>query len=525
MMEDTHRTLAAVATRNARQFPDRVAIICEDRELTFGELDRESNRTGRAILASGLSRGSRVAYFGKESEYYYEIALACAKSGTVLVPINWRLTTVEVEHVLRDSGAELIFVTSEHRSDVERLRGELAALHTLVQVDTPKGLAAGLREWNAGRSPEELTPGTGADDPVVQLYTSGTTGLPKGAVLAHRTFFTYPEAAGSEIDKWIDWRSDDVSMVSLPGFHAAGYVWFMPGFIAGCVHVVMRMFVSQEAVRLIERHRVTVTFVAPAMLQMMLAEPGVTSATFASLRKVSYGAAPISETLLTRSLEVMGCDFAQIYASTETGTVAVCLQPADHVPGSPVTKSAGRACPGNEIKIVDDRDRELPAGQTGHVCIRTPARMLGYWRQPEATAKTLRGEWLYMGDAGYVDADGYLFLGDRINDTIIVAGQNIYPAEVEMALSDHPAVTEVAVVGELDERWGEIVHACVVLDAGVPAPTPRDLMMFLKSRLADFKIPSRYTIMDELPRNPSGKVLRREVRERLRERQEAAAAQ
>ncbi|HET8660835.1 MAG TPA: long-chain-fatty-acid--CoA ligase [Micromonosporaceae bacterium] len=512
---DRPATLAAASAANAAARPDHPAIICEQRRTTFAELHRESNRTAHALRAAGLGRCARVAYLGKESEHYYEIALACAKSGAVLVPINWRLTAGEVDHILRDSGAELLFVEGEYLPVVDRVRGELPLLRGVVQLDSAGSRGAGLRGWTAGQPDTDLDPGTGPDDPVVQLYTSGTTGLPKGAVLAHRSFFTYVEAAGDQIGDWIDWLADDVNLISFPGFHVAGFAWFMHGFVAGATSVVMRAFQAQEAVRLIREHGVTVTYAAPAMLQMLLAEPGVTRQTFQSMRKVTYGAAPISDSLLQQCLDVIGCEFAQIYASTETGAAAAILPPAAHVPGSPLLRSVGRACPGSEIKIVDSEGNELPPGEVGQVCVRTGARMLGYWNLPDATAKTLRGEWLYMGDAAYLDEDGYLHLYDRINDTIIVAAQNIYPAEVEKALGDHPAVADVAVVGVPDPRWGEAVHACVVLRPDRQA-TPRELMTFLKGRIADFKIPTGYTFVADLPRNPSGKVLRRAVRETLR---------
>ncbi|HWG99362.1 MAG TPA: AMP-binding protein, partial [Pilimelia sp.] len=325
-MADLTPTLTAASARNAALRPDEVAVHCEDRAVTFGQLHRRSNRTAHALLAAGLRPGARVAFLGKESEFYYEIALACAKAGTVLVPINWRLTAREVDHILRDSGAELLFVEGEYAPAVERIRGELTRLRDVLRLDGAGSLGGGLAAWRDGHPDTDLDPGTGTDDPVVQLYTSGTTGLPKGAVLAHRSFFTYTAAAGDQIGEWIDWRPGDVSLISLPGFHIAGFAWFMHGFVAGVPNVVMRMFVGQEAVRLIARHGVTVTYLAPAMLQMMLAEPGVGPETFRSLRKVTYGAAPMPESLLKQCIEVIGCDFAQIYASTETGTVAVCLQ-------------------------------------------------------------------------------------------------------------------------------------------------------------------------------------------------------
>jgi fatty-acyl-CoA synthase len=323
---------------------------------------------------------------------------------------------------------------------------------------------------------------------------------------------------------WIDWLPDDVNLISLPGLGIAGIGWFMHGFNAGATNVIMRMFEPQLAVRLVRTLGVTTTFAAPAMLQMMLAERGVTRATFASLRKIAYGAAPISESLLRQCLDVFDCEFAQIYSSTEAGSVAVCLPPAAHQPGSPLLRAAGKACPGNEVKVIDADGRMLPPGEIGQVCVRTPARMVEYWRQPAATARTVVGDWLYMGDAGYLDDDGYLFLCDRINDTIIVAGQNIYPAEVERQLGDHPALADVAVVGVPDSPWGDTVHACVVPRPG-NSVTPRQLTLFLRGRIADYKIPTAYHLVPSLPRNPSGKVLRREVRAQLIAERTSAAVQ
>jgi len=387
----------------------------------------------------------------------------------------------------------------------------------VVEVDRPgdPDRGAGLRAWASGADEHDLPETVGSDDPVVQIYTSGTSGLPKGVVLAHRSFFTLPPAMRQAGVAWIDWLPTDVNLISLSGLGIAGIGWFMHGFNAGATNVLMPMFQPQEAVRLIRQHRVTTTFAAPAMLQLMLDERGADRSTFASFRKIAYGAAPISETLLSRCLETFGCEFAQIYSSTEAGSVAVCLPPAVHVPGSPLLRAAGVACPGNELKVVAADGTPLPAGEIGQVCVRTPARMLEYWNQPKATADTIRGDWLHMGDLGYLDEQGYLYLCDRISDTIIVAGQNIYPAEVEKALADHPDVQDVAVVAVPDPRWGDAVHACVVR-RGDAEVTARKLMLFLHGRLADYKVPTSYTFLEQLPRNPGGKVLRRQLREQLR---------
>jgi acyl-CoA synthetase (AMP-forming)/AMP-acid ligase II len=508
-------TLAARSALHAQQRPDHVAISCEDREVTYLQLHRRSNQTAHALRDAGLGHGDRVAYLGRDSEHYYDLAIGCAKAGVVLVPINWRLTGREIDHILRDSSARLLFVEREYEKTAVRVAPELPTLRGVVAMDVDRERAAGFVGWKAGEPYSDLTGSAGPDDPVIQIYTSGTTGLPKGAILANRAYFTFiPMMERSGVD-WIDWRPEDRSLVAFPGMHVAGMSWFMHGYTVGVTNVIMRVFVADEAVRLIEANRITTTFAAPAMLKMMLGEKAVGPDTFSSLRKVVYGASPISQALLEQCLrELAGCDLVQMYSSTETGSVATCLPAADHVPGSPRLRSAGRACPGTELKVVDRDGNDLPTGESGQVCVKLAAGFLGYWNRPEATAKSLVDGWIHMGDMGYLDEDGYLYLRDRVADTIIVAGQNIYPVEVENALAEHPAVAEVAVVGVPDERWGETVAACVVFEPGQKA-SGRQLMLFLRGQLADYKIPTRYETVDSLPRNPTGKVLRRVLRDKL----------
>jgi acyl-CoA synthetase (AMP-forming)/AMP-acid ligase II len=512
MIEETAQTLWQRSAAHAATRPDHVAVICEDREVTYGRLHRDSNASAHALLAEGLARGARVAYLGRETEHYYEIALACAKSGTVLVPINWRLTAREVDHVLRDSDAELAFVEHDFLPVLERVRPELPGLRRVVVTDTPTSPVEGFLRWRAGRAEDDLDPGTGREDAVLQLYTSGTTGLPKGVVLAHRTFFTFIQAMSEAGVDWIDWRPQDRTLICFPGLHAGGMGWFLHAFSVGATSVIMRMFIAEDANELIVRHRITTTFVAPAMLHMMLAERDVDRSTFASLRKVTYGGSPMPLPLLERCLETIGCEFAQMYSSAESGSVATCLGPGEHVVGNPKLGTAGRPCPGNQVKIIDAGGGTLPAGEVGQICVWTPANFVRYANRPEATREVLHDGWLHMPDNGYLDEDGYLTVCDRIDDTIIVAGQNIYPVEVENAVGEHPAVSEVAVIGVPDERWGQAVKAFVVLRDGAGA-TGREIMRSVRGRIADFKIPTQWELVDVLPRNPTGKILRRTLRE------------
>ncbi|SCF49684.1 Acyl-CoA synthetase (AMP-forming)/AMP-acid ligase II [Micromonospora matsumotoense] len=506
-------TLGAVPGQQAARQPDHLAIISEGTELTYRDLHLNSNRTAHALHAAGVGRGARVAHLGLESAAYYEIAFGCAKIGAVLTPVNWRLTPGEVADLLGDADAELVFVRQDYLAIVEGLRDRLPRLRTVVAMDTPQRPGSGYRAWRDGHPDTDPDVPVDPADPVAQIYTSGTTGRPKGVVLPHRSFFALGRAMAERDLDWVDWKPSDRSLIALPAFHIAGLSWAMQGFTAGVTNVVMPMFVSSDAVRLIRDLGVTTTFVAPAMLQMMLAEPGSRSA-FDSLRKVVYGGSPIAEALLRRCLEVIPADFVQAYAATETGNAVALLPPEDHVPGSPRLRAAGRACPGVEIRLVDPAGQEVAPGQVGEVCVRSAALMSGYWKRPAETANALTDGWLRMGDAGWQDAEGYLYLCDRVKDTIIVAGENVYPAEVENALVQHVDVSEAAVVGAPHERWGESVHACVVLRPGAQV-SPRQLMMSLKGRVADYKIPTSYAFLDSLPRNPTGKILRRELRDDL----------
>ncbi|MGW4249307.1 long-chain-fatty-acid--CoA ligase [Nocardia sp. NPDC004722] len=498
-------TLADLA--RAHPNPAATAVICGDRALGYGELDRAADRIAAALLTAGLEPGARVAYLGLESVDYYATLLGCARAGMVLVPINFRLTAPEIAYILADSGTALLLVDAGLREAL----GEQA-----IPVVTTEDLPHWYELHPAIASQRPVRP----DDAVVQLYTSGTTGLPKGVVLAHRSFFAVRDALADAALDWIDWRDGDVGLIGIPGFHVGGLWWATQGFAAGVTMVAMPRFDSGAAVRLVAQFGVTTVCVVPSMLRLMLDEPaaqrdgltGVPDA-LAGVRKVVYGGSPIPEALLRTAIDRLGCGFAQIYGLTETGNTAICLPPEAHRPGSPLLRAAGRSYPGFGVEIVDVHGTPLPTGEVGEIRLRTPGHMLEYWRNPEATADTLRDGWIHTGDAGYLDADGYLFLCDRIKDLIIVAGENIYPAEIENVLAAHPAVADVAVIGRPDERFGERVHAVVALRPDAAA-TARELFEFCRERLAAFKIPVRFEFADVIPRNPSGKILRRELRDR-----------
>ncbi|MEV6233286.1 fatty acid--CoA ligase [Saccharopolyspora shandongensis] len=508
------RTLDARLAFHAASRPEQTAILHNGNRTSYAQLHRESSRGACALRAGGLGKGARVAYLGKESESYYELLFACAKSGVVLVPINWRLAADEAEYILRDSSAELLFVEQEFLPVAQQLLPELPELRKLVLLDCADPAGPTVAEWKESGAAAEEPSGSHTDDPIAQMYTSGTTGYPKGVVLAHRTFFAVRGLLDEHDLDWIDFKPGDRSLIGISGSHIGGIWWATQGFNAGITNVVIRSFTSGEALDLFRSSGITTACMVPAMLLMLLAEPGASSEDFATLRKTVYGGSPISESLLQRCIDTLKCDLAQIYGLTETGNTAVCLPPQDHVPGSPRLRAAGRPYPGVELRIIDEGGNPVGPGVIGEVCIKTPAHMLEYWRLPDATAGTLIDGWVHTGDAGYLDEDGYLFIQDRIKEMIIRSGENIYPAEVENAISAHPAVLDVAVVGVPDERWGEAVQAFIARRPGASV-APHEIRAFLRGRIADFKIPTKYEFIDAVPRNPSGKILRRVLRERF----------
>ncbi|HEY3749715.1 MAG TPA: long-chain-fatty-acid--CoA ligase [Pseudonocardiaceae bacterium] len=492
-------TLRASMRRHAEQRPAHPALVCQNRVLDYAGLDRYSDRLATTLLAAGAGDGGRVAHFARDSEHYYALLVACAKAGAVLVPIDWRLTPSEVEHILTDSTATLLFT-------------DPAAQPVTVDIDVVTLTDIGA--WAESPAVPTDFPADDPERPLVQIYTSGTTGAPKGVVLAQRTFSAVAGLLAEHGLDWIDWRRDDRSLLGVPGFHVGGVWWAVQGLNAGVTNVVLPAFDSYTVVQLIRTLGITTTCMVPAMLRMLVDEPGVTRADFVSLRKVVYGGSPISDVLMCRCLDTFDCDLAQIYGLTESGNTAVCLPPADHKPGSPRLAAAGRPYPGIDIRIIDATGVAVSTGEIGQVCLHTPARMLEYWHQPAKTAQTLVAGWVHTGDAGYLDADGYLYICDRITDTIIVAGENIYPAEVEKALCRHPAVADAAVVGAPDDTWGESINAFVVPRAGHDVTGP-ELSAFLRGGIAGFKVPTRYVFTTTLPRNPSGKILRRTLRDEL----------
>ncbi len=509
---NTFQTLAEMCSQQARLRPAAVALIADKQQRTFAELDFASNQVAHGLIAAEVKKGSRVAILGKDTLAHYEILFGCAKTHAVLVDLNWRLAAAEWLYILNDAETEVLFVAQAFVSQVEALRSQLPAVQSIIVLDGNHADWATYETWKALQTDTPLDFTYNPEEVAVQMYSSGTTGQPKGVQLAHYSFFHLMQGVRAAGDDWMSLNSEDVLLLSLPQFHIGGLWWAMQGYAVGACGIIVDTFVAWQALQLIAQHKVSKAVFVPAMIQMMLAEPDCAKTDVSSMRGIVYGGSPISPALLRKAIETFACDFFQIYGLTETGNCAVCLRPADHFPlDSPRLKAAGRPFSGVEIKIIDGKNRRLPPLRSGEICIKSPANMLGYWKNEAATTQTLKDGWLHTGDVGYIDEEGYVYVCDRIKDMIIYAGENLFPAEIEAALSEHQAVAEVAVIGIPDEKWGEVVKAFVVPRAGAEIKQ-RELIDFARSKIADFKVPKSITFVEALPRNPSGKVLKRVLR-------------
>jgi long-chain acyl-CoA synthetase len=494
-------TLWDVLRGHAHRTPNAVALQFEGHAHTYGELLQSSAALASDLAGRGIRRGDRIAYLGKNSDRYFTLLYAVARLGAVLVPINWRLAREEWAFILRDSRASVLF-TDDYFLDAGR------------SLTTAMGIAAAdmIPQMSVSEQNTEPSASEGSDV-VFQVYTSGTTGRPKGALLTHRNLLALRAPGYAAGLKWFP-NTEDAILVVLPVSHIAGTAYALFGLYGGGRVVIAREFDPRQTLSLIEVEAITHVLLAPAVLKQVLEHPAVTSTDFSRLRYITYGASPIPEALLERALGIFGCDFIQMYGMTETAGGVVALSPEDHRSGNADRlRSAGRAMPGVEVVILDDGGRVLEAGHIGEVAVRSAAVMAGYWHQPEATAEVMVGEgWLRTGDIGRMDADGYVFLLDRTKDVIISGGENIYPAEIENAIFGHPDVADVAVIGVPSERWGEEVMALVVPRPGT-APDLDSIARWARTRVAGFKVPKRLSLVAELPRNAGNKVLRRILRE------------
>ena len=485
--------------------PDRIALREEDRVYTYAQLDELTAKVASALFAAGLQKGDRIAWIGKNSDLYFQLFFGAARAGIVMAPIGWRLSPTEWAYVLNDTGAKMLFTGPGFEAVPQQLAGKLEHDPRILTDAEARALIAA--------TPRAAFDAAGPDDAVLQLYTSGTTGNPKGAVLSNRNLFALRRNS-SELDMpYTKWEDDEAVLVAMPCAHIGGTGLGIMALAAGLPGVVLAEFNPDGVFDAVEHHGVTRFFIVPAALQMLLMHPRCAETDFGRLKYILYGAAPIPLELLRQCIKMFGADCIQAYGMTETTGTICMLPPEDHDPeANQRMRSAGKPLPGVEIRILGDDGQPVPVGEVGEVVTRSSNNMIGYWNLPEATAKTMTADgWIHTGDAGYLDADGYLYIHDRMKDMIISGGENVYPAEVESAIFGHPAVQEVAVIGIPDAKWGETVKAVVVPKPGMSVDEG-DIIAWTRERIAPFKCPRSIDVIEALPRNASGKILRKDLR-------------
>ncbi|QZD95970.1 long-chain-fatty-acid--CoA ligase [Qipengyuania gelatinilytica] len=504
MTDEPKLSFDAFVRHWAAERPDHIVLEQGDEAINFSDFEERSRKIIAMLASHGVGKGDRIAWLGKNSRHYFELFYSAARVGVVMVPIGWRLAAPEIAYILGDTAAKLLFLGEGFEEMAEKACG---------QMDSPPEVLttpAGLSEIDA--SPAAEFAAAGPDDAVLQLYTSGTTGNPKGAVLTNRNLFSLRVPSKEEGQPWSFFDEGEAILVCMPCAHIGGTGLGIMAMGAGIRAIVQEEFTPDGVLDAFEQG-ITRLFIVPAALQMVVQHPRAKTTDMSAVKYVMYGAAPIPLDLLREAVRTIPeAGFMQCYGMTETtGTIAA-LPPEDHsLEGNQRMKSAGKAVPGAELKVIGEDGEELPRGEVGELICKSPSNMAGYWNLPDATQSSLKDGWMHTGDAAYMDEDGYVFIQDRIKDMIISGGENVYPAQVESAIYGHPAIAEVAVIGVPDETWGEAVKACIVAKPGEEVDEA-SIIEWTRERLAGFKVPKSIDVIDVMPRNASGKILRKDLR-------------
>jgi acyl-CoA synthetase (AMP-forming)/AMP-acid ligase II len=502
-------TLADVSRVQARLRGNAPAQIDAGGGTTFGELDAMASRIANRLIAEGIRPQERIAYLSKNSQYFLPFLLGGCKARVTLAPINFRLAASEIASILADSGARLLFVGPDFAEIAQKAVATLAAKPRLIALGFERDGFENANRWigNAeARDPElEVDP----DDDVIQLYTSGTTGQPKGVQLTSRNYMTVFDL----VDRFdgLRFQPGETVLGAMPFFHVAGVNVALVALASGARTAIVKDILPDAVLDLIRKERVNHAFLAPSIILALMQSPAMASADLSSMKSLSYGASPISEDLLIKARARFNCNFIQFYGMTETTGAATYLPNQAHDPAKGKLRSCGVPWPGVDVKVVGADGGETPRGAIGEIVVKSPVVMKGYWNKPESTAHSVNGGWMRTGDAAYMDEDGYIFIYDRVKDTIVTGGENVYPAEVENAIFGHPDVADVAVIGVPDDKWGEAVKAVVV----AKPDGPRDaagIIAWARERIAHYKAPKSVDFVEAIPRNMTGKILRRELR-------------
>jgi acyl-CoA synthetase (AMP-forming)/AMP-acid ligase II len=505
-------TLGELARSQGALLGDKILFEMGEETVTYAQLDQRAGRIAGQLAAAGIKPGDRVGYLGRNHPAYFEVLFGAARVGVVTVPINWRLADDEIAWIVADADVSLIVADDSLALRLRRLAGRGTTMPRIVSREEE------YPAWRHSDSPApRILPPVQPGDVAIQLYTSGTTGRPKGALLTHDNLLHYRTLPHEQQPMWNRFEPGDVGLLVMPTFHIGGTGFGIQTIAAGASALVASEFNADFIMDAIAAKGLSKLFLVPSSIRMLLDHPAASTADFGRIRTIIYGASAMPLDLLREAMDVFQCGFVQMYGMTETcGTICV-LPPEDHDPaGNPRMLSVGRPLDGVSIAIRDAQGRDLPPGEIGEVCVRARSVMRGYWRRTGADQETMRPHgWLHTGDAGVLDEDGYLYIRDRVKDMIVSGGENIYPAEVERVLQAHPDVAQVVAIGVPSRLWGEEVKVLIV-PARTDHAAAADIVAFARKSLAGYKLPKSVEFLQDLPRGPTGKILRRELRDRYR---------
>lgn len=503
-------SFADVTRYHARLRPDEIAMefVNDGRTWTFSQLDNDVNRVAQALKADDVGSQDRVAILDKNSPEYMLFLFGVAKLDAVSVAINWRLAAPEMEYILNDSEATVLVIGQEYLSLLKEIEVEHIQ-KVIVCGDPGDSDFLSWEQWLSDKPPRDPGDHVDPNNTCFQYYSSGTTGLPKGVEITHNNFLHLVGPATGLLG--VDQKS--VCLVAMPFFHITGSGWGMAAFFNGGRAVLLREPDMPLIVKVVPEKGITHTVFPPSVLQFLMATPGAKEADWSSLQAIIYGASPITESVLIEAISLFGCGFYQLYGSTETSGFVTLLSADDHDPEGPragLLRSCGKPILNHEVCVMDPETLQpVNEGEVGEIWAKGPQIMKGYWKNPEANQAAFVENWFRTGDAGY-QADGYIYIHDRVKDMIISGGENIYPAEIENVLMKHEDISDAAVIGVPSDRWGETVKA--VISRSNAELSEQEVINYCRTQLAGYKCPTSVDWIEELPRNPTGKVLKTELR-------------
>ncbi|MBI2849496.1 MAG: long-chain-fatty-acid--CoA ligase [Chloroflexi bacterium] len=506
-------------TISAAICPDKEAIVFEGKRISFSQLNERVNRLGNALLKLGVKKGDRIAMMQVNTNQCIEAYFAIARIGGIYVPLNFRAKANELPYMLNTAEANTIFIGDRYLDLVDSIKSSLNSVKNYISLDKKQPGTLYYEDLIAGSSPDDIYTDIGENETTILMYTAGTTGFPKGVMLTHNSFTMYVLENVSPPDPEVT----EKNILTVPLYHVAGTQAVMSAIYGGRTLVIERQFEAEEWMTLVEKEKVSRAMMVPTMLKQLLDHPNFKKHNLKSLKVITYGAAPMPLEVIKKAIENLpGVGFINAFGQTETASTVTALTAEDHnITGTPEEKekklkrlsSIGRPLADVEVKIVDEEGKTVKQGEVGEILIRGPRVMSGYWKDKEKTDKTIDKEgWIHTNDMAYQDEEGYIFLAGRATDMIKRAGEWISPEELEIVLNAHPKIEEVAIIGIPDEEWGEVPMCVAVLKQGSTC-TPEELMEYCRINLASFKRPRSVIFCEELPRNPMGKILKKQLRE------------